>query len=220
MTVDVELVPSLVDPVTALNLGYCGGTPAGLLVVCVIPEVDQTVPLHGGECREPGLVPDDGGGVGDLDTLASVAAVLPVVEGTLDAVSLHPPTHGNVCPEVNTVGRHHEDLAGLSPEDGHVEAQGVHLPHLAAAEVAALQQDEPTVGETRRDPANLLQPPGPVDGRRSQLAGAQVTETNVRELRGKQRLEWWEPARQPARRDDSHLSLCPSGRATASSCRQ
>ena len=219
MTVDVELVPSLVDPVAALNLRYGGGTPAGLLLVSVIPQVDQAVPLHGGECWQPGLVPDGGGGVGDLDTLASVAAVFPVVEGTLNAVSLHSAAHRNVGPQVDTVGGHHEYLAGLAPVDGQVEAQGVHLPDLTCAEVAALQQDEPTVGETRGESANLLQPSRSVDRSRPQLARAEVTETNVRELRSKN-VKLLRSSQLSARRDYSHLALCSWGSARASSYRR
>ena len=185
MTVDVELVPALVQPLAALYLLDDGGAPGGLLEVGVVPDEYQAVPLHGGVGGQPGLFGDGGGGVRDLHTAAGLAGVFPVVERTLDTLAPHSTSHREVGPQVDTVGLHHVHRPGLPAVDGQVEAQGVHLPHLGPAQVAALEQDKPTVGITGRAPAEPLQSPGPVDGRRLELAGGEVAVADIRELEEK-----------------------------------
>ena len=112
VTVDVELVPALVDPLAALYLLNGRGSPARDLVVRVVPQHDHAVPLHAGVGGQLGLLGDGGAGVGDLKKVLSNVKT----KGVFGEYQL-----GNILEQILTPDQYGNNVATNPDYNGSVE---------------------------------------------------------------------------------------------------
>merc|ERR1719427_2633217 len=138
VTIDMVLVPSLIHPAPIFNFFKNWWKPSGFLLVCVVPDEHQVVPLQAGVSLDLGLFWNCGSCIGNLNTFSGMTRKLPIMERTLDAITTNSTTNTYICTQMRTVGICYEHFTRVTSEDCKVHSKSINLLNLSSIQFSAL----------------------------------------------------------------------------------
>ena len=111
VTVNMVLIPSLVNPATILNTVKHRRKPSWLLLFCMVPHKHQVIPLQADVGLQPGHLRDGGCSIRNIHTFSRVSRKLPIMKRALNTIPANSATSTYIGSKMRAVSISYEHFS-------------------------------------------------------------------------------------------------------------